>query len=625
MERTKYTPKRLLSLLLALIMLFGMFPTAVFAADPVKQYSATSFINDGGARMDVELSCNNPLEVSTLPYEVTVDVRLKITVTGSNVANVALVIENNPDVFMKIGGKDVAKSELSGSNYWSTSEAVFVPSQSATSDPFVANTEILNVTLTGVKGTLNKDRTISVPIETDFQVQKKSESTATHYNIKQNVGIKDVVLNKYIVSFAGDFKGRTVDNEMLLTSGNVTLLVLDDVEGYTFKGWLNEVTHAIVEPGETNVNQDTTFTAVWEAAQPKLYTVKFLTTKGSTEVFSTETVVEGKGTPRPAGTPEAPEAGKVFAGWYYDALVEENGADVSKSVPYNFENPVNEDKIVYATWTDAPTKYTVTWDGVYTGVSNLPDTVDVVGNTQIEKPQSDPIREGYTFKYWSRAKDGPKFDSFPVAITEKTTFYAVWEREKVTIKFDETNIGGPVRLYFYGLTDKQKTVDLNSTVNFTLTLDEGYELPTVTAGGSPLAATVGATTTTGGKKTTTYHYSFVAYAEKNAEGNRTMTVTVGETKLRKVTIALPTGDGFRATFTGCTGTAQKANGRTSYTFNYGEEFQISLKADPNVTAYLLTSDDDEASHLKVTNGTTSCADKQDNHTHKATDDFQVDG
>lgn len=34
MERTKYTPKRLLSLLLALIMLLGMFPTAALAAEP---------------------------------------------------------------------------------------------------------------------------------------------------------------------------------------------------------------------------------------------------------------------------------------------------------------------------------------------------------------------------------------------------------------------------------------------------------------------------------------------------------------------------------------------------------------------------------------------------------------
>lgn len=34
MERTEYTPKRLLSLLLALIMLLGMFPTAALAAEP---------------------------------------------------------------------------------------------------------------------------------------------------------------------------------------------------------------------------------------------------------------------------------------------------------------------------------------------------------------------------------------------------------------------------------------------------------------------------------------------------------------------------------------------------------------------------------------------------------------
>ena len=34
MERTKYTPKRLLSLLLALIMLLGMLPTAALAAEP---------------------------------------------------------------------------------------------------------------------------------------------------------------------------------------------------------------------------------------------------------------------------------------------------------------------------------------------------------------------------------------------------------------------------------------------------------------------------------------------------------------------------------------------------------------------------------------------------------------
>lgn len=627
MERTKYTPKRLLSLLLALIMLLGLFPTAVFAADPVKQYSATSFINDGGARMDVELSCNNPLEVSTLPCEVTVDVHLTITVTGNDVKMVTLDTQDAGNL-IKIGGQNATKESLGGS-YWNGVEEM-VPAQAAdgtTPAAFAVNTKIIDATISGATGTLNKDRTISVPIKTTLGVTNTA-SKNVNKAIDQNVIFENVKLNKYIVSFAGDFKGRTVDNEMLLTSDEVTLTVLDDVEGYTFKGWLNEVTHAIVEPGKTTVNQDTTFTAVWEAAQPKLYTVKFLTTKGSTEVFSTETVVEGKGTPRPAGTPEAPEAGKVFAGWYYDALVEENGEDVSKSVPYNFENPVNEDKIVYATWTDAPTKYTVTWDGVYTGVSNLPAVQEVAANTVIQKaPDEVPLREGYTFAGWATSENGNAVD-FPQRITANTTFYAKWARKQVQITWPLIVPAG-VELIHRGtgnLGDQVTSVDLNSTVNFTLTLDEGYELPTVTAGGALLAGAL-VKTDTNGKRT--YSYSFVANAvETEKEGGtkvREMTVEIGETKLRKVTIALPTGDGFRATFTGCTGTAQKANGRTSYTFNYGEEFQISLKADPNVTAYLLTSDDDATSHLTVTNGTTSCADKQGTHTHKATDDFQVDG
>ena len=40
MERTKYTPKRLLSLLLALIMLLGMLPTAALAALPLQDLPA---------------------------------------------------------------------------------------------------------------------------------------------------------------------------------------------------------------------------------------------------------------------------------------------------------------------------------------------------------------------------------------------------------------------------------------------------------------------------------------------------------------------------------------------------------------------------------------------------------
>lgn len=193
----------------------------------------------------------------------------------------------------------------------------------------------------------------------------------------------------------------------------------------------------------------------------------------------------------------------------------------------------------------------------------------------------------------------------------------MWAREQVNITWTNNNTTGAT--WTQSATSE---VDLNSTVNFTLTLDEGYELPTVTAGGSPLAATVGATTTTGEKKTTTYHYSFVANAEKDADDNRTMTVTVGETKLRKVTVGLPQGDGFRATFTGCADT--NANGQSIYTFNYGEEFRINLWAKRNLTAYLYTNDstgvDANNAHLTAAGGNTPCA---TGHTHKATDDLMI--
>ena len=424
----------------------------------------------------------------------------------------------------------------------------------------------------------------------------------------------------------GDFRGTYNWDTLKIVdaNGKINLPVLSPADGYAFAGWTSSVDHKLYTPGEHTVTQDTTFTATWVKGDKTQYPVTFYRNwEGDTDategaVFSTEYVDEDNAGVSNPGTPEAP-AGKVFDYWYTKT---EDGSGVNET-RFEFGQKITGATRVYAKWEDAPTKYTVKWDGVYTGVSNLPAVQEVAANTVIQKaPDEVPLREGYTFKYWSRAKDGPKFDSFPVAITEKTTFYAVWEREKVTINFDESKLGEHVRLYYKGLTDKFEAVDLNSTVSFKLTVDEGYELPTVTVNGSPLAATVGATTTTGGKKTTTYHYSFVANAEKDADDNRTMTVTVGETKLRKVTIALPQGDGFRATFTGSSDS--NADGQPMYTFNYGDTFKIQLKANRNMTAYLFTNDgathanENTNAHLVAANTTVTCDD-----THKATDDLRI--
>lgn len=73
MERTKYTPKRLLSLLLALIMLLGMFPTAVFAAQPTNGNMRVSKFEEAGITFEANIKCDKPLNVNSLG-EVTVTV-----------------------------------------------------------------------------------------------------------------------------------------------------------------------------------------------------------------------------------------------------------------------------------------------------------------------------------------------------------------------------------------------------------------------------------------------------------------------------------------------------------------------------------------------------------------------
>ena len=54
MERTKYTPKRLLSLLLALIMLLGMFPTAALAADGATPQNSSQSLHSVTLKVEIE-------------------------------------------------------------------------------------------------------------------------------------------------------------------------------------------------------------------------------------------------------------------------------------------------------------------------------------------------------------------------------------------------------------------------------------------------------------------------------------------------------------------------------------------------------------------------------------------
>ena len=90
-----------------------------------------------------------------------------------------------------------------------------------------------------------------------------------------------------------------------------------------------------------------------------------------------------------AERPEDPtKDGYTFAGWYREA---------SFVTPYDFDDLVNADMILYAKWNKiAPSAYTVTWKENADKV--IGTTVVMAGEMPVH---SDPVKEGYIFTGWN--------------------------------------------------------------------------------------------------------------------------------------------------------------------------------------------------------------------------------
>ncbi len=71
------------------------------------------------------------------------------------------------------------------------------------------------------------------------------------------------------------------------------------------------------------------------------------------------------------------------------------------------------------------TIYTVTFVGGE-GVTNVPDAVDVGEGGKVSKPTTDPVKAGYTFKYWQKAGTSVEFNFANTEISEATTLNAVF-------------------------------------------------------------------------------------------------------------------------------------------------------------------------------------------------------
>lgn len=433
MERTKYTPKRLLSLLLALIMLFGMLPTAVFAAEPeegpvVEPYS---FTKDG------------------LTFEFTPELRTGVHVLGQCFTNVHWTIKKAVDnvvvteitSFWKFEGDGVpAVQQFSCKASDTQFEGRTYTLSDGMTKAFTPGVEIASGTFENVSGYHNADGTANYYLSVAGTWYGPAVEGA-QYIISDTASYVSITFTArnfplgYAVTYNGGFSGAVgVPEGAFRTTGSSATeqsFTISDVTptlaGCTFKGWSsnewkktdengNGLTGdaALFQPGEpvSNVKNNTVLTAVWEP-------------------------------------------------------------------------------------TEAANTHTVSFVADVTGVSQLPDAIIVPEGEKVSDVTNPndlvkPIREGYNFLHWTDDLTTKAEYNFTQKITADVKLYPVWTRNQVKITWPTSTPAG-VELTHPGTgnpTDTVTSVDLGKEVTLRIVLDERYEIGTVTAGDRVLGSTV---------------------------------------------------------------------------------------------------------------------------------------
>lgn len=621
MERTKYTPKRLLSLLLALIMLLGMFPTATLAAGTEDEPAVTPYVLD--------------FDGLTFEFTLTAPDRPFFRY-GGKYADIRYTIKKSNDNKLVSALTEFKYGPLDPANVAARADESRFASVTHEEDVSGTNVRVFNagaVLATGTwvywLGTADGDAdangklTFSFPFTfmaawTDQNSQQ--HSTADYATSGSIVRAQIKVSNLqagYSVSYNdGGYTGAAgIPKEVEYTTGDNALtqaytlpLVTPTLAGCTFKGWSsnewkktdedgNELTGdpALFQPGDTveKVTSDTVLTAVWKenASEHKVEFYHNFPDGSDETLFTTVHTADGEGAENPGAPYKHPE-GYTFKDWCVKAEV---GGKVTLT-PYDFAVPVTKDIKLYADWTQVTeeTTYTVTFDVGVANAGPVPGTQVVTAGSYAIEPDADPVRDGYTFEHWYLSTDTTKAE-YKFASTQvngNITLRATWNRKTVTIAWPTLPAG------VYEVHQPQKPYYEGSTVSFNVVWMKGYTPSTVLANGQPLGAVT--TTDTEGHEVTTYTFT----------ANTDTKVEINPAAKKTYTITLPSGNGFYALFKDSN--KAEAKNAMSYTFEYGDWFTIQFVAQAGMEAKLFVNGKED---LSLTDGgTATCED-----THGTTD------
>lgn len=530
MERTKYTPKRLLSLLLALVMLLGMMPTAALAAEPA-----------GGIVLNSDAYKAHGLIFKFEP-----------------------ILPDGPYIMGE--SKDFR---------------VHYTISTATGDDYVEITELKqfarysNAQTGMIAGSEVKDKKASDPAYSEITKEVTPDGS-------QPVR----VFNPGVVIVEGDI----TDSNSIISDENNTGRLLQRI--YFAAEWHGVSLTDIYNTNETEGEGSIKTMKVSARYLPLGYSVSYnnggYTGVAGLPVGTFRTTGSGKDNQSFTISDVTPTlAGCTFKGWSSDTW-ENKDADGNPVLfqPSDTVEKVGADTVLTAIWepTETANTHTVSFVADVTGVSQMPDAIIVPEDKKVSEVTNPndlvkPIREGYNFLHWTDDLTTKAVYNFTQKITADVKLYPVWTRNQVKITWPTSTPAGvtlahPAPDVAGGFVT---SVDVGSEVTFQITLGDRYEIGTVKAGDRVLGSTVNGNI---------YTYTFTA--------DKDLTVAVGDPTVKKFTISLPQGDGYEATFTDCkkyssTGIGSaltEAEGATSYTFEYGDSFKIKLEAYADTTATL---------------------------------------
>ena len=304
------------------------------------------------------------------------------------------------------------------------------------------------------------------------------EENGDSYDLNTKV-TKDITLysvydiNKYTVTFID--KGKEIDKQEL-EAGSIVIAPKVSMEGYTFKYWSEK------ENGEEyNLNlpitKNLTLYSVYEINK---YNVEFYDNDKLIKIIK----VDYDNTINSNEVPTVSKTGYTFTGWTendknfdFTTKIKENKKLYSKyeiiknAVIFNDENRITTKNVDYNNKVEkiesqGKTGYTfkywsLTQDGEEFDFNTLitesitlyavynineynvnfidqgnayGDTQKVKYNNAAVKPETDPTKEGYTFKYWSLEENGAAYD-FNTKITKNTTLYSVYSINNYKVSF----------------------------------------------------------------------------------------------------------------------------------------------------------------------------------------------